>query len=319
VTLGWLLLLAGIVAIALGTRSFFAMKRAADAPFKSTGEIAEDPDVADHRGMISTQGETSADAPLVAPCSRRPCLFYDIRIDRHWTKTLETPKGPKTETFRAQIDQRWAGVRFRIDDGSGPIGVDARRGAFCELVPSHEETVPAGDASMADELVFGEIHVPRPADGEHETTTAFTAVERILPAKGTVYARGKLHDGAIVKPGWTDLFLSTRSRESILGEKRTRATLGLALGALVTSVSIPVFLASADASPPAPSEVTQRTEGPFGIHPEGDSEGPPSPPVSAPSAAPLPGGSSTEPRAAGSSPPPHPFPAAGKPDPRKRK
>jgi E3 Ubiquitin ligase len=294
VTFGFALLVFGIVALALGTRAFFAMKELAIAPFRRTGEIAKDPALADHRGMVSAEGRIVADSPARAPCSGRDCLYYEVRIDRLWEKSIPVAKGTKTESGQVEVTTKRGGARFRIDDGTGPLAVDARHGAECDLVESHAQRIPVDDAAPA-ELIFGELRLPMPAVPDQDSTVAFTAIERILPAEGTLYVSGKLRSDGIGKPSWASLFLSTKGRGALLQATQTRAILGLVLGGFMTAASIPAFLSLTGSSPAAAA-----------LPPDaGSSPAPPDAQTSAPSASP------SEPaRAAPSPAPPTPQPPA---------
>jgi hypothetical protein len=75
-----------------------------------------------------------------------------------------------------------------------------------------------------------------------ERTTAFKAVEKILPAQGPLYACGKLVNGAISKPGWSSLILSHKGREALMGSTKTKAMAGLIVGGLLTVGSVPAFI-----------------------------------------------------------------------------
>jgi E3 Ubiquitin ligase len=278
VAFGFVLLTLGIAALIVGTLAFFEGKKLSVAPFHKTGDIASDPTLADVRGMIAAEGAVTCSAPLRAPCSGRPAVYFEVEVFRHWEKTVGVEEGgkpPKTETGHTEIATQKKGATFQIDDGSGAVTVSAERGTLCDLVTSHEQRVEAEDAPPG-ELVFGEMRMAVPAPTTDDRTVAFSVKERILAAEGTVYACGRLHDGVIGKPGWTALRLSTRGRDALLGRTRVRAMLGLALGALLTLASIPAFLVVA-----APLEAEAS-----GVASASSAEAPPVPSSAPPAASP---------------------------------
>jgi hypothetical protein len=311
VAFGFVLLTLGIAALVLGTLSLFEGKRLAVAPFHGTGDVAKDPGVADLRGMISAEGKVVEPLPLRAPCSRRPSVYFEVRVYRHWEKTGpplgdKRDKSGKTTTGRDEVATRWTGGLFQIDDGSGPVSIDARRGAECDLVKNHEQRIEV-DGEEPGELVFGELRMPTPTRTPDGTTTiAFSVVEHVLDAEGVVYACGRLQGGVIGKPSWAALRLSAKGRDALLGRSRNRATLGLALGAMLTAGSIPAFLIV-----PEPTDATGAT----GAAPDGTTHAESAKAVDAASPSPVPPESGAAPAAsslptvASTSPLPPPIPA----------
>jgi hypothetical protein len=245
--MGFVLLALGIAFLVVGAVFFLRLKRMVFAPFRATGDISRDPDVADPRGMISTEGKVVSDAPALAPCSGEACLYYEVKVDRHWKRGRSSPdvgkNGKKADTGLTQIMSRKGGVLFELDDGSGPVSVDTRscEAVLANLRPSYDERIPIG-TNPPSELVFGQMRVARPSDAARDRTIAFTVVERILPAAGILYACGKLANGAISSPGWTPLVLSSKGRRAFLVGTRSKAALGLVSGALLTAGSIPTLL-----------------------------------------------------------------------------
>src|ERR1700733_12736871 len=142
--MGFLLLALGLLSIAFGLVYFFKMKRMASAPFRKTGEIAAQPSVADPRGMISAEGRIIATSPARAPCSGLACVYYEVDVEREWEKTIKTEKGNRKETGKARITTEKGGAVFQLDDGSGPVSIDARNGADVDLMKSHEQRIPVG-------------------------------------------------------------------------------------------------------------------------------------------------------------------------------
>src|SRR4029079_13129367 len=122
-------------------------KKILAAPFKKTGEIAQNPGVADAKGIVSCEGAISAQQPAMAPCSGTPCVYFEIEVIQEWKKHVITEDGSKTETGRDTIQCVTSGAVCVVDDGSGPVAIDAREGMDVELDKSfeQEQNVSHGD------------------------------------------------------------------------------------------------------------------------------------------------------------------------------
>jgi hypothetical protein len=241
--LGLLLLVVGLAASNLGFVSFLAMKRMALAPFLRTGEIARATEgpapSADAR--IATEGRIVATNAIRAPCSGQTCLYYEITLDREWERSASTAGATKKETGSTRVTTSHGGAIFQLDDGSGPVSIDARDEVQADLAQTHLERFPIGP-TIPGEIQFGQMRVQTPADLGPDRTTAFTATERILLAQGDLYACGRWNAGAIGKPPWAPLILSQSGRIALLGAARRRALRLVVAGAVLTSGSILVFL-----------------------------------------------------------------------------
>jgi hypothetical protein len=239
--MGFLLLALGLLSMAAGVVHFFKMKRMASAPFRRTGEIAAGAEVADPRGMVSAEGRIVALSAARAPCSGRACLFYEVEIERHWEKTVPTQKGSRKEVGKTRVATEKGGAVFLLDDGSGPLSIDARDGVDAELTTSHDQRIPTG-ATIPLELAFGDMRLATPMHLDSDRTVAFTAVERILAAEGSLYAYGRVANGAIGKPDLASLVLSRKGRAALVGGAKAKAAVGLVAGGLLTFIAIPAFL-----------------------------------------------------------------------------
>src|SRR5215472_12624474 len=231
--LGAILLVIGPIALAVGLVFFFKLKRMAAAPFHKTGEIAQNPAVADAKGMVSTEGQIVAPNAVRAPCSGQPCLYYEVTIEREWEKMVTTQQGTKKQTGTTKVTTNKGGAMFQLNDGSGAVSIDAREGVDADLSKTHDQKVTIG-MTVPGEIVFGQMRMQTPVNLGPERTTAFKATEKILAAQGNLYACGKLVNGAIAKPGWTSLILSHRGRVALLGSTKTKAYGGIIVGAVLT-------------------------------------------------------------------------------------
>jgi hypothetical protein len=238
----WLLLLiVGLVALAIGLRFFLKMKKLASAPFKKTGEIAANPAVADAKGMISAEGQIVAPQPVTAPCSGQPCLYYEVTVEREWEKMVKTQKGNERRTGTTKVVTNKMGAIFHLDDGSGPVNIDAREGVDGELQKTHDERVTIG-MMLPGELQFGQMRIQTPMNLGPERTLAFRAIEKTLSHAGNLYACGKLVNGAVSKPGWSSLIVSHKGREVLLGSTKKKAMAGLIVGGLFVAGAIPAAI-----------------------------------------------------------------------------
>lgn len=120
--MGILALLVGVAVLAFGLFQHLKGKRILAAPFKKTGELAKNPTSTDPKGAMSTEGKVLAPAQqLLSPCSKKPCLAYEVKIERLWEKVETTQEGTKTVKGSDTLDTLKGGAIFGVDDGSGAI------------------------------------------------------------------------------------------------------------------------------------------------------------------------------------------------------
>ena len=238
--LGFFLVAVALIAIIIGVLQQMKAKKILAAPFKKTGEIAQNPQVADAKGTISTEGAMVVQQPLMAPCSGKPCVYYEIELVRHWEKTVQTENGLKTEKGTKSISTNKQGSQFYVNDGSGPVGVDAREDVDCELEKSFEQmqNVSYGD------VVFGQYRAHVSYDGGDERTVGVKCIEKIIPAQGSLFVLGKLVAGVITKTEGMlgKLMASTKGREKLLGATKRNAIIGFVAGGLSLAGGIPMSI-----------------------------------------------------------------------------
>jgi hypothetical protein len=237
---GFFLIVVAAAAILAGILNQMKAKKILAAPFRQTGEIARNPQVADARGTVSCEGAVAAAQPLVAPCSGKPCVYYEVELVRHWEKTVNTEDGQKTEKGTTSISTSKVGSHFQLDDGSGPVGVDARESVDCELEKTFEQmqSVAWGD------VIFGQHRAHVPHDGGDHATVGVKCVERILPAQGKLFVLGKLSAGAVTKTDGVlgKLMASTKGREKLLGATKRNALIGFVAGGLSIAGGVPMAI-----------------------------------------------------------------------------
>lgn len=254
--IGIVLIVLGVVGAVIGLLQRMKMKKILAAPFRKTGEIAQNPQAGDAKGTVSTEGAILVQQPLVAPCSGKPCLYYEVKVERKYEKHVNTEDGVKTEKGWSHVGTTEHGSQFYINDGSGPVGVDAREKVDTDLTKSFEQEqhVSYGD------VVFGHysVHVPH-----HEDTVGVRAIEKILPAEGNVYVMGKLAGGAITKQDGMlgKLLISTKGRDKLVGSTKRNSILGFVAGGVLFAGGIPAGLLIESGKDPCDNMTNALTDG----------------------------------------------------------
>ena len=99
--MGILFLLIGLGALGFGVFAHFKGKRILAAPFRGTGELAQNPTSSDPKGLISTEGNVVAPAQaLLSPITKTPCLHYEVEVRRHYEKPSERRAREAAEAVR---------------------------------------------------------------------------------------------------------------------------------------------------------------------------------------------------------------------------
>jgi hypothetical protein len=223
--IGLIVVTLGIIGLIWGIFQKLKAGRVADAPLASTGDVARrGHEVAGPKGQISAQGNVICQQPLIAPFSGQPCLWFKLTCKAEW-KEGETHKSKELEEIKQA-------AQFAIDDGSGPVWVDAREGGDFEPTTTKRETKGTGilGGITGTELVFGNYRVQT---GMLSLGTKYTVEESVMPIVPRIYACGKLADqgGAIAPPTWRQLILSQKSRDELLASATKGAKIFLAAGA----------------------------------------------------------------------------------------
>ena len=238
--LGFFLLALAIGGLIFGLLQRSKMKKILSAPFRKTGEIASNPQAGDAKGTVSTEGAIQVQQPLQAPCSGKPCLYFEVKVERMWEKQVNTENGVKTEKGTSTVSTTEQGSQFYVNDGSGPVGVDAREKLDTDLTKSFEQ---AQNVSYGD-LVFGQFSVHVPYHGGDERTTSIRAIEKILPSEGNVFVMGKLAGGNITKQDGMlgKLLISTKGRDKLVGSTKRNSILGFVAGGVLFAGGIPMSI-----------------------------------------------------------------------------
>jgi hypothetical protein len=238
--LGFFLIVVALVALVIGILQQMKAKKILAAPFKKTGEIAQNPAVADAKGTVSCEGQMVVQQPMMAPCSGKPCVYYEIELVRHWEKYVMTENGQKTEKGTTSISTNKNGSQFYVNDGSGPVGVDFRADVDCDLEKSFEQmqNVAWGD------VMFGQYRAHVPHDGGDHRTVGVKCVEKIIPAQGSMFVMGKLVAGVITKADGMlgKIMGSTKGRDKLLGATKRNAIIGFVAGGLSFAGGVPMAI-----------------------------------------------------------------------------
>lgn len=198
----------GIIGLIYGLMQKMKAGRVADAPLVKTQDAAtQGAQVASPKGALSAQGAVLCPEPLVSPVTGTPCLYYRITCKAEW-------KDGDTSKSKEIVDEKRA-ARFAIDDGSGPVPVDASKGGDFEPLQTKSETKGTGliGGITGADVVFGNYRVNT---GPFAIGTKFTVREEVMPVVPRVYACGRAESGAIVSPSWRQLLLDARSRDEVL-------------------------------------------------------------------------------------------------------
>jgi E3 Ubiquitin ligase len=240
--LGFVLVFLAVVALLVGLMQHLKGKKILAAPFKKTGEIAANPAVADAKGIVSCEGAIEAQQPAIAPCSGKPCVYFEIEVIQEWSKHVVTEDGHKTETGKDTIQTVKTGAVFFVNDGSGPVAIDPREGMNVELDESFKQTqnVSHGD------VMFGQFHTHVGHASGDKHGTGVKVIEKIVPVQGGMFVMGQLANQAITKPKGMlgSLMASRKGRNALLGATKRNKIIGFVAGGLffVPGLGMSIFM-----------------------------------------------------------------------------
>lgn len=205
--LGIVLLLAAIASALFGASEWRARRRVLTTPFRRTGDVARRRfGITDARGHVGCEGIVQRCAPAIAPCSGRPCLYYEVEVLRI------RPDG------EARLGLVRGGEVFHLDDGSGPIAVDPRAGMDVELATTHTETIGLAYGHLQIGLLEAQI----PPD---DLARGVRVVERIVPMEGRLYVAGALDAERVIGGA---LLASRHGRAPLVAKAKNRVLAGIA-------------------------------------------------------------------------------------------
>jgi hypothetical protein len=247
--IGAILIGLGIIGLIYGIMMKMRAGRVTDAPLVKTGEIAaKGTAVANPKGGISAEGNISCPQPLVSPVTGKTCLYYMVKVTAEW-KDGDTHKSKElTKEKRA--------AQFAVDDGSGPVWVDAREGGDFEpneVTDQTKSTSLVGGITGQD-LVFGQFRV---STGMLSLGTKYNVREEVLPAVPKVYVCGKVgSSNEITAPGWRNLLITHKTRDDYLSHAMQSAKIALIAAGSLTGVGAILGVVSAVMAGPSDSGKT---------------------------------------------------------------
>lgn len=234
--IGSILLVIGIAALAWGVYNRLRIGRVAGAPLARTGDLAaRGAAVAGDRGAVSVEGAVACGQPLLSPVTGTRCLYWEIEVTKVWKS------GDKRHTKELAHEKRAAA--FHVDDGSGPVAVDASQGGDFEPMQTKSESKGTGLKAgiTGGELAFGNYRLQVEALTLGSGVT-YRVEERVLPVVPRLYVCGKTDagPGVIGSPSWRQLIVSNRSRDELLGAatRGARVFLPAGIGASVVAVGM---------------------------------------------------------------------------------
>lgn len=241
--LGIIIAFISVIVLVFGLLQRTKAKRVADAPFVSTLDASSrGKEVASPKGAISAQGQVRCDQPLIAPMSGTPSLWYKIKVTATWTEGKESKS--------RELETQQAAASFSINDGTGEVWIDARKGGDFQPTLTRSETKGTGliGGLTGQELVFGNHRIQ---PGIMNVGTKYTVREECLPVENRLYVCGVVGDRSITAPGWRNLLISNKTREELFAGATKNAKMMLMGGAGAFAVGMILTIVGIVIAPPA--------------------------------------------------------------------
>lgn len=224
-TIGMVAVCLGIIGIIWGVFNKIRAGRVVDAPMVKTGEAAsKGASVASPKGAISVEGKVACQHPLVAPVSGVPCLWYSLKCTATW-KAGDVTK-------HEDLDEQKTGTQFTVDDGSGPVIVDASSGGDFEPTKKSKQSKAAtlvGGITGQTVQIGSYVVNPKLCVGMGWT---YEVEEEYMPVESFLFVCGAVgSNNSITSPKWRQLMLTNETREKLLGGAQKTAKLSLIAGA----------------------------------------------------------------------------------------
>jgi hypothetical protein len=240
--LGWFLSFAGFIGLIVGVLQMLKGKKLNAVPFHAPSQIAQlGPGAADAKGMVSTEGAVSQQGLLTAPMSGKPCLAFEITVERKYETTERTENGTETKKGSSNLLSDYKGGVFALQDGQGTIMVDASERPDASFTKSFSSGVNVGILGLIPgTLQFGNFQMNTPLLTGEGRTTGFEGVEKIVEPSPNLYALGALAmgpQGPIMHTpkgiGTGKLILSSKGRGALVKATKRNMTIGYALGGVM--------------------------------------------------------------------------------------
>jgi hypothetical protein len=267
-SIGVLIALVGLVALAFGGLQKFKSGRLSKAPFVKSHDAATRGDqVAGDKGAISVEGDVKCPEPLISPVTGTPCLYYEVKVVGHWKE------GDSTKSKDYFTEKKAAA--FAVDDGTGAVPIAADSGGDFELEKKFDQTKKEGvfaDLKNAfsknkEPIVFGNFSFENPPMSKADK---FTCTEYVLPIPQRLYVVGKHTAGVIGPPNWTSLILSKKSREQLMGSTAKAAKFSLIGGGAAATVGVALAVVGHLTAPPKAPKSVPAAVAPAAVAPAAD-------------------------------------------------
>jgi hypothetical protein len=191
--------------------------------------------------MVSTEGTVSPQGLLTAPMSGKPCLAFEITVERKYETTERTENGTETKKGSTSIFSDYKGGVFALQDGAGTVLVDATTKPDASFEKAHTSGVNVGILGIIPgTLQFGNFQMSTPLITGEGRTTGFEGTEKIVEPSGNLYALGALAmgpQGPIMHTpkgiGTGKLILSSKGRASLVKSTKRNMILGYAMGGVM--------------------------------------------------------------------------------------
>ena len=195
---GWFLSFVGFIGLIVGLLQMLKGKKLNSVPFRAPSQIAQlGPGAADAKGMVSTEGTVSQQGLLTAPMSGKPCLAFEITVERKYETTERTENGTETKKGSSNIFSDYKGGVFALQDGQGTVLVDATTKPDASFEKAHTSGVNVGILGIIPgTLQFGNFQMSTPLLTGEGRTTGFEGTEKIVPPSAQPLRARRARDGA---------------------------------------------------------------------------------------------------------------------------
>lgn len=225
---GILLLLVSFGVCGFGIWQWRKMSMIGGAPLAQSGQAAGS---ASEKGLVAVEGSIITPEPLIAPCSGRSCLYYEVVTYQRHQKYVSTGDSSRKVSGKKQIKKDVMGARFYIDDGSGPAKVDATE---CKVNAKMEKAFEQ-EGGKHGHLTFGSYQVNVPPHTGEGWGTGSVCIEKIVPAEGSAYVAGRLEGDTIMKKKNVGgrLLIAREGLDKLQGSTKMKMLAGLIGGAFL--------------------------------------------------------------------------------------
>lgn len=152
---------------------------------------------------IALSGRIRCEAPLTAQISKRPCVYFDYKVERRYEVREKNSKGDwethrRSETVASH--KQW--VPFTVEDAAGRVLVRPERAEFDapKLVDRFEPANQSSEGPSAT-LTLGRLQLSLNAPPSGSRTLGYHYHESLLAVGSPVYVLGVYHDsGEVTAP-----------------------------------------------------------------------------------------------------------------------